>query len=348
MIISKNNKFIPLIIGRSIVRQFLTQYIQFPVNKLKIKRILIKPPKMTNTFFKLESFKNTPDIYYNQKNPLADLNKMMMYVWSKSLSLSYKFEDEILFVIGVFQGIPYLWGPPVGEKITITHIFNGVDMIQNLRDQLGIKTDEPEILYLWNEYELFDIIKSNEKFNVWPQAQEYIYDPSQLACLNKPTLRSKRKSKNRFVKKFNPEIKLFSPVYKTKCIELIDKWKVLKLPKIDKENENKFLYELTVCREALSQDLPFEGVIGFIGDQIIGFSVGYKHTFDTFNCMFEKTDLSYPDASSYIFSELGNALKNKYNYINAGEDWGIDYLARTKKKWMPIKTISSYSIKMLR
>jgi hypothetical protein len=62
--------------------------------------------------------------------------------------------------------------------------------------------------------------------------------------------------------------------------------------------------------------------------------------------MFEKTDLSLPDASTYVFSELGKKLMPNYKFINAGEDWNVDYLKEAKLKWKPSAIKSSYSLKM--
>jgi hypothetical protein len=301
---------------------------------------------MINSFSKLDALEETPDFYYKLINPLADLNKMMMFVWAKNLSLKYKVEHNILYNIAIFQGIPYLWGPPLGEKVEINHIIKGIRLIQNERNKQDIRTNEPEVLYLWSDYKLFNQIASNCHFKVILQAKEYIYESSMLANLKDLTLRSKRVSKNRFIKKFNPKIKSYNPDYRGNCLELVNKWETQKRQKIGKQDEEKFFIELSVCKDALSQELPFEGVVGFIDKKIIGFSIGYKHTCDTFNCMFEKTDLSYPDASSYIFSELGNGIQDRYKFINAGEDWGVNYLAISKKKWSPIRIVPSYSIKM--
>ncbi|MCF8306029.1 MAG: phosphatidylglycerol lysyltransferase domain-containing protein [Ignavibacteriales bacterium] len=302
---------------------------------------------MIKKFHYNNSFEETPDFYFNLINPLADLNKMMMYVWGDYLHLKYLLEDNVLYNFAIFQGIPYLWGPPIGGDVQITHVVNAIRIIQEQREKKNIITNEPEILYLWQDYKLFKQLNLNNRFNLAFQAKEYIYLSLDLANLNEQKFKSKRKSRNRFINKYNPLIKYYSQDDNEDCLELIDRWEFQKHPKISKENEEKFISELAVCRGALSRNLPLEGVTLFIGNRIVGFSIGYKHTQDTFNCMFEKTDLSFPDASSYIFSELGNTLKNKYKYINAGEDWGVDYLATAKNKWFPIKTEHSYSVKMI-
>lgn len=302
---------------------------------------------MTNILNKLKSFETTPDFYSDLKNPLADLNKMMMYVWAESISLKYIIENDILFNVATFQGIPYLWGPPLGIGVSINNIYYGVNLINQLRIKNKVETNEPEILYLWNDYILFNQLTSSNHFKVQQQANEYIYESSSLASLEHTALKSKRKSKKRFITKYNPTIKPYTSSNRQECLELINTWENQKRPKINSNDHEKFISELNVCKNAFSQELPFEGVLGFIDQKIIGFSLGYKHTANIFNCIFEKTDLSFPDASSYIFSGLGDSLKNKYEYINAGEDWGVEYLANAKKKWMPTKTEPSYSLKLI-
>ena len=259
----------------------------------------------------IQNIKSISDFYSNLKQPLADLNPMMMLVWSKSLFLSYKIHNESLFVIGYFENIPYLWGPPIGSCVTINHIRYGIDIIKTLRINDGIKTNEPEILYLWEEYKLFKELQANEKYSIIMQANEYIYETETLAKLNHASLKVKRKSKQRFQKKFSPIVKQYNSIYITQILNLIDKWARQKEKKILHDYRNKFHTELKVCKNAINMDLPFEGVVAFIDGEIVGFSLGYKHSNDMFNCMFEKTDLSFPEASVYIFSELGQILINK-------------------------------------
>ena len=86
------------------------------------------------------------------------------------------------------------------------------------------------------------------------------------------------------------------------------------------------------------------GVVAYVNGLPVGFSLGGEHSKSCFNCMFEKTDLSYDGLSVFVFSELAEMLKNKYNLINAGEDWGIPYLKVAKLKWQPIQIQNSYQL----
>jgi hypothetical protein len=118
-------------------------------------------------------------------------------------------------------------------------------------------------------------------------------------------------------------------------LELLELWKKNKEKNISDEYSYKLNLEYNACHNALSTGIPLEGVISFIDNKLIAFSLGYKHGSEIFSCMFEKTDPAYKDAPSYIFSELANYCAKSFDYITAGEDWNISYLAEAKKKWNP-------------
>ncbi len=287
------------------------------------------------------------DYFLNLKFPLADINPLMFNVWYNFLKLKYIQDEKILYTIGHFEGIPYLWGPPLGIPITLEVLDKGINLIMEERSKLGVGNEYPEILYFWKAHKLFsELLKKNE-FKIIHQAQEYIYETHKLANLSGSELKRKRKSRNRFINKYKPTIKKYSSKYDKAMLLLLEKWKVQKEKKLLGKNYDKFIAEYNVCKNALNRGLPFEGVVAFVNSSLVAFSIGYRHSEDTFNCIFEKTDLSKPGISVYIFSELGKFLMDNYRYINAGEDWNVDYLKEAKLRWKPVLINRIYSIKRI-
>ena len=57
---------------------------------------------------------------------------------------------------------------------------------------------------------------------------------------------------------------------------------------------------------------------------------------------FEKTNLDIKGLSVFIYGELLKIFKG--DFVNAGEDWGIDYLRTIKLSYHPLMIRKSYTL----
>ena len=69
--------------------------------------------------------------YTRLDEPLADLNALMMVAWRRVLDLHFLIEDEVLYMIANWEGGPMLWGPPVGEWVSMNHIRRAFERLEN-------------------------------------------------------------------------------------------------------------------------------------------------------------------------------------------------------------------------
>lgn len=277
--------------------------------------------------------------YLKVESPLADLNATMMVAWQEVLGLNYYIDDQgILFVYGNFEGQYYGWGPPLGDAVSISHVDYFLDFLDKINGHPS------SILYLWKGYPLYEKLASTEHLSIGGQASEYIYASESLASLSSTKMKSFRKKRDYFFRKYKPETKIFSPVLATDCLKILKRWIGQKKKKVPDNYKDKFLIEADVCRKAIEKGLPMSGVVIYIDEKPVAFSLGGEHSRECFNCMFEKTDLSINGLSIVVFSELGRCLSKGYFYINACEDWGVPYLRNTKLKWQPIKVQESFQI----
>ena len=292
-------------------------------------------------FQKIEySLINTLNKYFLKlENPLADLNAIMMIAWQEVLELNSYIDDQgVLYIYGKFEGQFYGWGPPLGENIDISHI----DCFLDFLDELNGRSSS--ILYLWKGYPLYDQLASTEHMCISEQASEYIYTSKSLASLSSNGMRSFKKKRDYFFRKYKPETKAYSPSISGDCIIILDNWIEQKKNKVPAEFREKFLLEADVCRNAFVNKLPMSGVVMYVDHTPVAFSIGGEHCESCFNCMFEKTDLSLNGLSIFVFSELGRCLSKDYRYINSGEDWGVPYLKEIKLKWQPVDIQNSFQI----
>lgn len=284
-------------------------------------------------------------LYYSQLNsPLADLNAHMMHAWNDALNLRYHISDDgVLYVLGDFQGLTWGWGPPIGKSVSLEHIetaFLLLDRINNGRDS--------GILYLWQGYPLFSELMACRKVTIIQQANEYIYKTRDLATLPGGAYRKLRYQKNICEKSYAPRVEPYSSKLSPACIQLADAWKAQKAPKIRDSERDKFEMEFAVCRNALARELPLLGITVFIRNSLRAFSIGAPHSRGCFNCMFEKTDLAYQGLAAFTFNALGKALSDlpdPFDEINAGEDWGVSYLSRSKTRWKPTRMQANYCLR---
>jgi hypothetical protein len=277
------------------------------------------------------------------KAPLSDLNATAMISWRNPLNLKFLIEDSVLYVVGYLDNLPYLWGPPLGESVNLGHITFGQQLIHLLRQGQG--TDKPYCLYVWQAYLLWEDIQKQHNVEFVHQSTEYLYNSHALATLHSPQLKSKRQAKDRFIRRNRPRILNYSKDISLDCLQLLTTWRNRKLNQVGNSLRRYIQMEVDACNAAIMELDHLEGVAVSINNQVVAFSIGCSHHDGTFNCLFEKADANYPDAYSYVFSELGRYCENRFNIINAGEDLGIGYLREAKQKWCPSIVRNIYSLR---
>jgi hypothetical protein len=276
-------------------------------------------------------------IYKSLHNPLADLNATMVAAWQSVLNLRCHIDkDGTLYVIGFFENEYCGWGPPIGPSVKETHI----SVLFNALDDLNGKPSS--ILYLWEDYQLLPTLRQSTLYSISDQASEYIYSSKKIASLPRETMKSFAKKREAFCRKHKPVVRQYSSLLADDCLLVLKNWLRQKQAKVPLQHLDKFRIEADVCKKAIQEKLLLSGVVVYINGSPEGFSLGVEHSESCFNCMFEKTNLSIDGLSIFVFSKLGEMLKNDFQLINAGEDWGVPYLKDSKLRWHPSRVQKSY------
>ena len=264
----------------------------------------------------------------------------MMIAWRDALNLHLTIREGILYVVAFWNGMPTLWGPPVGDNPSCADFQYGLDLIRTIADA-GAR---PSVLYVWKEYNLWPWLLNGGPYHVSFQRNEYLYSVDVLARLNTPQLRKKRQERNRFERRFTPTVLPYDQALAGECIDLLERWTRYRRQAVPSEFVPKFEMEAQVCRDALAGGLKMQGVVVRVAGLVEAFSLGVRHASRCFNCLFEKTNYQIPGASAFVFSELARVLSGEYDKINAGGDWAVPYLATAKLSWRPSRIAQAFEV----
>jgi uncharacterized protein len=285
-----------------------------------------------------EDYEKLIPFYSSLRDPLADLDALMMIAWRAALLLHFLIEDDVLYMLANWEGKPVFWGPPIGKNLDMLHINRGFELLRRIEPT----ESKHQIRYLWEDHKLWLDIISSGHFDVVRQSTEYLYDVSDLATLSSPQLKKKRYSYRTFKLEYCPQVVPYSLELREQCLALLDTWAFQKEKRINPKYWEKFESERTTCKLALDERLPMIGVAAIVDGTVGAFSIGGPQTNDCFNCMFEKTNLEMRGASAFIFAELAKSCIEQYKEINAGEDWEVEYLRQSKQLWKPRRTHASF------
>jgi hypothetical protein len=273
--------------------------------------------------------------------PLAEVNPTVLLAWRSAARLEYVIEDNVLYVLGDDDGGRVLWLPPLGVvKLSRAHIIRGLELVR--RHQKGATVGV--IHNVWEQYPLWRDLQRDPAFSIRADSTEYVYDTLAVANLSGTSFKTKRSDVRFFVEKYQPSVARYEPAAAPECLALMAIWLAQKLDRCDAQSAAKVEWEYEVCRAALSERLPVEGVICRVGARLVAFSLGVTHSATVFNCLFEKADLALRGCSAFIFSALARSLRGRYSYINAGDDWGLPELALAKRLWRPVITRQTYHL----
>ncbi len=289
--------------------------------------------------------KNRFDAAYSSLDmPLADLSFSMMYVWNAFLNVRWMDINGNLCVFTDFDDSTALWGPPLpGNKLesTVEECFG---RMKDENQQLGRK-GEPKIYYI--PQELYDAFRGIPRFQIIPQDQDFVYTSDSLIELGGSRLKKKRYMCNYFQRNYNYSVADFSTgEYAEGCQELLRRWKKQKSPKVDEKIRFKFEAEALTAKQTIeyAEILGLKGIVVSVDGRVEGFTFGGRLNGKMANIMVEKTNLNIKGLAEFMYREFVRRQWASYTYVNAGEDWGVDYLTQSKMSYQPKILLKSFSL----
>ncbi len=285
--------------------------------------------------------------YSTLKKPLADQCFSMIYIWSSQLNMRWASINNNLCLFADFEGSTVIWGPIIGgEKLQET-----TETCFSIADELNTEnklSGETKLCYLPEELaEEYSALKGYETAH---QSQDYVYNIQDLIELKGGKYRDQRNMLNNFLSNYKPEVELYSAEkHKKGCLELLRAWKALKAESMSISNDLKFQFE-TEARIAkdtigLAEQLGLKGIVIIIDGKIQGMTFGNEVNAEMCSIIVEKTNLRIRGLPQYIYRAFVKMCWSSCKYVNAQEDMGVAYLARSKLNYHPAVMIKSYTVK---
>jgi hypothetical protein len=189
-----------------------------------------------------------------------------------------------------------------------------------------------------------------------PTSGDYIYPVGNMVDLAGGMLKSKRHARSKFMRDYpDHRIETLEDQHLPACLALLDAWQHHandvhegQLSEDDSHVPTTVLRqsEASACRLALRnhRELKLKGLVLFVGETLVGFTLGEALSPAQASILIEKTHPDYHGAAQFIFSEFCRLCWANYPQINVGDDWGIPTLRFTKESYRPSRRLNKYML----
>lgn len=172
-------------------------------------------------------------------------------------------------------------------------------------------------------------------FHCGRDGHEYVYAIDDLADLKGKKYQPKRNHVNRFLAEY-PDAVILPLSEKTlpDAEALAERWYQRRT-----EEEDAGMEHIALQRAFANwQELGMEGLVLYVGNQVVAMTMGSFLDEETVDVHFEKADLDYPGAYAVINRAFARHLREKYpnlKYLNREEDMGLEGLRKAKLSYHP-------------
>jgi ribosomal-protein-alanine N-acetyltransferase len=293
-------------------------------------------------------------------HPISDYSFANTYVWSTSFKLFHARIARHLCVFANGTGDLTMLKPPLPERGAseadlrecITHCFDIMDAYNDVharRAHSRIEYVSDEMLERLQSATLRSI-----NLSATPMHGDYVYDTQRMIDLAGGALKSKRHARSRFVRDYpDHHVEDLDEAHVPACLDLLALWERHGDAAHEGEvNEHHIgsdilrRFDTRACELALDswRELGLTGMALFVGDRLIGFTLGEAISPMQASILIEKTHPAFSGAAQFIFSEFCRRHWASHPECNAGDDWGIPSLRFTKQSYRPVRLLSKYTL----
>ena len=227
--------------------------------------------------------------------------------------------------------------PPLGRNNIHNTLNECFSMMKEINDSRGSE------LYINYVYEGFLDLFDNTSYRIVEGYPDYLYKTTDLVKLAGRKYEKKRNEINFFKKHYDASFEKFYPKHIAEALLMIDQWKREKIHESNISNHNEPHYQYSLIHEAeaakcaiiFSEELGLNGAIIAIQGQIEGITLGERITSNTASVLIEKTNNNFHGMPQLIYQQFCASDFSDVEYIDAGEDWGIEGLRRAKMSYHP-------------
>jgi N-acetylglutamate synthase-like GNAT family acetyltransferase len=232
------------------------------------------------------------------------------------------------------------------------------DIMDAYQQNHGTDLSRSRIEYVSDEMleRINTVLGKTLRLSASPMSGDFVYPVRNMIDLAGKALKSKRHGKTRFVRDYGePRVETMNESHVADCLSLLDRWQDCADQVHDgqvTEDENAVATEVLrrresiACRQAVvhREALGLRGMVVYVGDQLVAFTLGESLSPSQASILFEKTDPQYHGAPQYVFSKFCETAWADHPEINVGDDWGIPTLRWTKESYRPTRRLAKYSL----
>lgn len=280
------------------------------------------------------------------KEPVADTTFVMRYIWARPLKHAWTIINGNLCVFGYDKGKYFVWGPPVGGTGLAATLAECFKIVEKLNLAAGINA-KPSAIYipecLKGEYEAV-AAELGCSLDYW--TQDYVYKTRDLVELKGPDFDSKRNKVNFFMKNYDYSVEEFDfNKHLDACLGLTELWKAQKEDVGDGSWRSELDAETEVARTILkfSRELGVKGIVLKVDGSVAGYSLGERLAEGMCSDIVEKANPAITGAAQFIYREFARFWSG-CEFLDAQDDFGVDYLKRVKLSYHPARLMTSYCL----
>lgn len=282
--------------------------------------------------------------YSRLSRPLAELSFSWLQLWDCYRDVEWKKINGNFCLFLTFEGKRCIWGPVLpGNKLkdTLKKCFR---LCENYNERHKI-AEKPAMTYIPEE--LRPQYADLEGFELLEQSRDFVYRSEDVITLRGEKYKDKRNKRNFFVKNYDFSIEEYSPgKHKKGCMDLLERWMGQKAGSLSAEDREKLEWDAEACRKAfeLAEPLGIKGMVVLVKGMVEGFIFGEQTNGNTCTMLFGKTNLEIKGLSQFIYGELLQRFFSGCEFVNDGEDWGVDYLKDAKMSYNPYHINHGYTL----
>ena len=293
--------------------------------------------------FKPEDKEIFDKAYSSLEFPLAEHSFAWIYIWDYCYNdIQWAKINGNLCLFLNFLGNRYIWGPALPGINLPDTLRKCFELCEQYNKEHKIK-GKPSVKYIPEE--LKEKYSNIHGYKLVHQNQDYIYKREDIIELKGDKYKSKRNLRNYFIKNYKYKVGEYEKdKHMKECVEVLDKWEKQKLNVVNGEHHESLddEYDANLKVLELAEMFGLKGVVAYVDDKIQGYTFGEQTNKNMCTDFFEKTNLDIKGLSVFIYGELLKIFEG--NLVNAGEDWGVDYLRTIKLSYHPIMIRKSYTL----
>ena len=307
----------------------------------------------SKSFFPCPSATRKPDHLLKQKEfiesylkesscELSVLSFVNIFAWQDFFKFDFQLIDRNLCIfahneLGCFQ---YL--PPLGKNVSLQTIEQCFSTMESINKGNGLTRIENISA---KKLDLF----SSDQYSLYKKSEEYVYFKDDIVHLKGNRYKSKRSSYNQFQREYTFQYCPYEKGMKDSCLALYEDWVQ---NRSHATADSVYLQMLQENRQVHELILEYHKELGLIGrvvmmdDRVEAYTFGYELNSKVFCVLFEITSLEMSGSAVYLFREFcRDPICQRYSFINAMDDFGMENIRRTKMSFYPRILLPCYVAK---